>query len=152
MQTVLLAADHAGVELATDIHDYLVENAHRVQYLNHSINADEQQPLSYPDYGYAMAKMMQAEKSHHFGILICGSGVGISMAANRFSHIRAALCTNIDMAMLARKHNDANILVLGARIVSHATAIDCVQIFLNTQFEGGRHQPRVAKLASPPIL
>jgi ribose 5-phosphate isomerase B len=83
------------------------------------------------------------------GIIICGTGIGISIAANRYSHIRAALCTNTKMAKLTREHNNANVLALGARIISKETAIECVQTFLDTEFEGGRHQRRVEKLEVP---
>ena len=83
------------------------------------------------------------------GILICGSGIGISIAANRFSHIRAALVTDVTSTRLCRQHNDANVLALGERLTGVATAMECVDTFLSTDFEGGRHQRRVDKLISP---
>ena len=83
------------------------------------------------------------------GILVCGSGIGISIAANRFSHIRAALVADVTAARLSRQHNDANVLALGERLTGIATALDCVDAFLTTDFEGGRHQRRVDKLSSP---
>ena len=87
-----------------------------------------------------------------FGILICGSGIGISMAANRFSHIRAALCNDIETTKLARLHNDANILVLSGRSTNKDLAIDCINTFFNTNFEGGRHINRINKLSNPPKI
>jgi ribose 5-phosphate isomerase B len=84
--------------------------------------------------------------------LICGSGIGISIAANRFPHIRAALCKDVVSCELARLHNDANILVLGGRLISKDLSIECINKFLNTNFEGGRHINRVNKLSNPPIL
>ena len=81
------------------------------------------------------------------GILICGSGIGISIAANRYTHIRAALCTDVTMAKLTRQHNDANVLALGARIIGTQVALDIVETFLNTEYEGGRHDRRVSQLS-----
>jgi ribose 5-phosphate isomerase B len=102
--------------------------------------------VDYNDYADSMAGAIQDGKVTR-GILICGTGIGISMAANRYPHLRAALCTNATMARLTRQHNDANILCLGARIIGVELAIDITQIFLNTDFDGGqRHARRVHKL------
>ena len=104
--------------------------------------------VDYPDYAASLAQVMLKDATAK-GILICGSGIGISIAANRFSHIRAALVTDVTSARLCRQHNDANVLALGERLTGVATAMECVDTFLSTDFEGGRHQRRVDKLISP---
>ena len=104
--------------------------------------------VDYPDYAASLAQVMLQDETAR-GILICGSGIGISIAANRFSHIRAALVSDVTSARLCRQHNDANVLALGERLTGVATAMECVDTFLSTDFEGGRHQRRVDKLISP---
>ena len=101
--------------------------------------------VSYADFGRAMGQAITDGRAER-GIVICGSGIGISIAANRFSAVRAALCCGPKMAALARQHNDANVLALGARLIDEETAFACVDVFLNTEFEGGRHQARVDAL------
>lgn len=102
--------------------------------------------VDYPDYAQALCGWVLGESSR-FGVLICGSGIGMSMAANRFSGVRAALCHDGLSAQLTRRHNDANVLCLGARLIGVDTARDCLKQFLTTDFEGGRHERRVAKLS-----
>ncbi len=101
--------------------------------------------VDYPDYAHIVCKEMQNNR-FDYGILICGSGIGISIAANKNKGIRAALCTSVFHAEMARKHNDANIIALGARVTSLEDMIDMVNVFINTDFEGGRHQNRVEKI------
>jgi ribose 5-phosphate isomerase B len=101
--------------------------------------------VDYPDYGYLVADAVTSGRAQ-FGIAICGSGIGISIAANRKAGARAALCHNAHTARLARQHNDANIIALGARILSETEAKECVRQFLTTDYEGGRHRIRVEKL------
>ena len=101
--------------------------------------------VDYPDYAKTLATKLIIN-SEFRGILFCGTGIGISIAANRFSHIRAALCTSVEMASKSRKHNNANVLALGGRILKKSLAIDIVKEFLNTEFEDGRHSLRVNKI------
>ena len=103
--------------------------------------------VDYPEYGQKLAAAIEASEAQQ-GIVICGTGIGISIAANRNKAVRAALCTDVTMARLTRAHNDANVLALGARIIGEEVAFDIVEAFLNTEFEGGRHQRRVEKLKS----
>ena len=100
--------------------------------------------VDYPDYAKKLANEIDLFR-YDKGILICGSGIGMSMVANRFSNVRAALCLNAQMAMLSRQHNNANILVLGSRLISFEEAIKCLLVFLETEYEGGRHQARLDK-------
>ncbi len=109
------------------------------------LGTNSEESVDYPDFGYKLSEVI-AEGNCKFGIAICGSGIGISIAVNRNKKIRAALCHNQEMAKLARQHNNANVLVLGSRFISDESAKDCVNVFLNTDFEGGRHQRRVEKL------
>lgn len=142
MVTLAIACDHAGLELKNKIMDRF---AGKVQWLDLGTNTPDS--VDYPDFGHAMGDTIRAKKAGQ-GIVICGSGVGISIAANRFAEVRCALCTTEEMARLARQHNDANVLALGARIIDENTAYACVEAFLNTEFEGGRHANRVEKLTT----
>ena len=101
--------------------------------------------MDYPDYANLMAESIK-NNINAVGVLFCGTGIGMSIAVNRYTHIRAALCTNIEMASKCRKHNDANVLALGARIIDEVIAKEIVMEFLNTQFEEGRHRLRVNKI------
>lgn len=142
MSILAIASDHAGVELKAQISAMLTEAGHKVM----DFGTNSLESVDYPDFAAMVTEAVasaQAEK----GILICGTGIGMSIAANRNKAIRAALCHNTLTAELTRQHNDANVLVLGARIVDSDTAIACVQIFLATAFEGGRHQRRINKLS-----
>lgn len=142
MPTIAIANDHAGTALKFR----LMQELESLGYTVVNLGTDANDSVDYPDYGHAMAQTLKAGNAER-GILICGSGIGISIAANRHAHIRAALCHNVETATLSRQHNDANVLVLGARMVDEATALGCLHAFLNTAFEGGRHQNRVAKLS-----
>jgi ribose 5-phosphate isomerase B len=144
-ETVAVAADHAGYELKSVLKDELVRMGYDV------IDLGTQGPASvdYPDFGAAAARAI-AEGRAGRAVIVCGSGIGISIAANRNPAARAALCHDAAAARLARQHNDANILALGARTTSAETAKDCLRAFLTTPFEGGRHSARVAKLGGAP--
>lgn len=111
------------------------------------LGANSPDSVDYPDFGHAVGEVIESGKAEK-GIVICGSGIGISIAANRNPAVRAALCMNSTMARLARQHNDANVLAFGARLIGLETAYDCIDAFLNTKFEGGRHQKRIDKLNS----
>lgn len=139
--TIALASDHAGFDLKTSVAKELSEKYNVVD-----LGCDNSQiSVDYPDFAKKLAEKI-IKKEADFGILICGSGIGVSIAANRFKEIRAALCHNQKTSELARKHNNANVLCLGARMIEKEIAIDAVNVFLNTEFEGGRHIARVEKL------
>ena len=139
---IALGADHGGYELKEKIKQYLVKRE-GIELIDFGTNSVES--VDYPKYGHAVAKSI-VEKKVDFGILVCGTGIGISIAANKIKGIRAANCTNTTMARLSRQHNDANILALGARIVGDVIALDIVDEFLSASFEGGRHQKRVDQI------
>ena len=138
---IFLSSDHGGFDLKECIKGFLKNN----NYDFEDLGCDSLSPVDYPDYAKALAKKLIINNEFR-GILLCGTGIGISMAANRFSHIRAALCTNVEMASKSRKHNNANVLALGGRILKKSLAIDIVKEFLNTEFENGRHTLRVNKI------
>jgi len=144
MTIVALAADHAGVDLKAILERELVDLGYQVLDLGSHGPAS----VDYPDFGRALARAI-AERRAEFGIAVCGSGIGISIAANRNPAVRAALCHDAVTARLGRQHNDANVLALGARVIGVETAKDCLRVFLATPFEGGRHARRVAKLGAP---
>lgn len=136
-----IAADHAGFSLKTLIAADLRKQGYEVV----DLGTHSEDRVDYPDFGRTLADEI-AKGTVPRGIAACGSGIGISMALNRNPKVRAALCHDVTSARLARQHNDANVLVLGGRLTGAETALDCVRIFLNTPFEGGRHADRVAKL------
>ena len=139
-KTIHLASDHAGFALKSAVLDHLAKQGLAVQ--DHG--TDSTQSCDYPVYAQALCKAVLARGD--LGILICGSGLGMSMMANRFRGIRAALCTNEFLAALSRRHNDANVLCLGERMVGAGLALAIVDAFLHNEFEGGRHQGRIALL------
>lgn len=139
---VAIAADHAGYELKTRLIGALAESGAEALDLGTHDGAS----VDYPDMAAALAAALGDGRAER-GVLICGTGIGISIAANRYRHLRAALCHDVTTARLARQHNDANVLVLGARTIGTEVATDCLAIFLATAFEGGRHRRRVDKLA-----
>ena len=136
-----IASDHAGVKLKGKIIQYLQKKGMIV--LN--LGTDTEERVDYPDFTYKMVEEV-IEQTVLQGILICGTGIGMSIAANRSSDIRAALCASEFMAERARSHNDANILVLGSKLVDDDISIKIVEKFLQTEFEGGRHARRIAKI------
>lgn len=138
---IAIASDHAGYLLKEQLKTVLEAGGYKIN----DLGTNSSDSVDYPDFGYKAADEI-ASKRADFGVIICGSGVGISIAANRNPKVRAALCHNAEIASLARKHNDANILALGARVVSEEEAINILKAFLNTDFEGGRHENRVKKL------
>ncbi|MCD6036057.1 MAG: ywlF [Rickettsiales bacterium] len=141
-ETIAIASDHAGVSLKTSLIAVLEAKGYKAIDLGTNNDAS----VDYPDFANALAASMKEGKATR-GVLICGSGVGISIAANRHPFIRAALCHNAEIATLAREHNDANVLVLGARMVDDTTAKSALTAFLDTKFAGGRHEGRVKKLS-----
>lgn len=138
--TCILGCDHAGLTLANEILEYLQNHSTKIIH----IFPQDGQKVDYPDYAKLVCKEVLAENA--LGILVCGSGVGMSIAANKIKGIRAALCTDSYMAKFARAHNNANVLCLGARVVGSGIALEIVGAFLEGAFEGGRHKIRVEKL------
>ncbi len=139
---IAVASDHAGYDLKAALAEALVAMGYEIV----DLGTDGPDSVDYPDFAKAMIRAI-VEGRVERGVLVCGTGVGISIAANRHPGIRAALCHNETTARLAREHNDANVLALGARIVGVEVAKDCLKAFLTTEFAGGRHEKRVAKLA-----
>ena len=141
--TVAIGSDHAGFDLKQVLAAYLAELGYDVL----DLGTDGPESVDYPDFGLAVAKAVAEEKAS-FGVVVCGTGIGISIAANRVPQVRAALCHDHTTAELSRRHNDANILALGSRIIGVEVAKDCLRTFLATPFDGGRHVGRVAKLSA----
>lgn len=137
-----IGCDHAGLTLKRHLIDTL--DFGNLEWFDLGVHSSDAK-LNYPDIAEILAEKLK--DTNEKGILICGSGIGMSIAANRFSHIRAALCRNSIDAMLARLHNDANVLCLGERITSEQNAMQIVNAFIQTEFEGGRHTERVEKLS-----
>lgn len=138
--TCIIGCDHAGLDLANEILEYLQNHSTKIIHIFPQNGAK----VDYPDYAKLVCKEVISESA--IGILVCGSGIGMSMAANKIKGIRAALCTDSYMARFARAHNNANVLCLGARVIGSGVAQDIVSVFLNTEFEGGRHKIRVDKI------
>lgn len=142
VKKIAMGSDHAGYSLKEYIKKYLEEN--NISIKDFGPNSDER--TDYPDYAHPVSNYIE-ENTDVYGILICGSGNGINMTANKHQGIRSALCWKKEIAELARLHNNANILVLPARYISEEEALSCVEVFFNTKFEGGRHCGRVEKIA-----
>jgi len=138
--TIIIGCDHAAVDLKTSIIEYFIKE--NIQFDNIGTD-DKNVSVHYPDYGIKVAKSV-ASGEHERGILICGTGIGMSMVANRFSGVRAALCNDLFSAQMCRKHNNANLLVMGGRLIGDVLATAIVQTFLETPFEGNRHAERLA--------
>ena len=139
---VAIGADHAGFSLKEKLKKYLQEKNIEVK----DFGPTSEQSVDYPDFAHPVASAVE-KKEFNFGLLMCGSGNGINMTANKHAGIRSALCWNSEIAKLARQHNNANILTLPARFIEEAEAKKCVDVFLSTPFEGGRHEGRVKKIA-----
>ena len=140
---IFMASDHAGVHLRQSLAAVLADLGHIV----HDLGSASDERVDYPDYGAALAKAMKSVPDSR-GVLVCGSGIGISIAANRFPWVRAALCHDVTTARLSRQHNDANVIAFGERLIGETTAIEALEAFLSTEFEGGRHKGRVEKLST----
>lgn len=142
-QTIAMASDHAGFDLKELLKHELQAAGHVIVDLGTSSTIS----VDYPDFGSALAGAIRDGRAAR-GILVCGTGIGIAIAANREPAVRAAVVHDATSARLARQHNDANVIALGARLVGSEVARDCVRVFLETSFEGGRHVARVAKLSA----
>lgn len=142
VKQIEIGCDHAGFELKQEIIKYLENKGIKVN--DHGAFSTES--VDYPDFAHSVANALKGADEHVMGILLCGSGNGINMAANKHAHIRAALCWTPEIAALARQHNNANVLSLPARFMNKADALSAVETFISTGFEGGRHQNRVNKI------
>ena len=138
---IAIACDHAGFNLKQVLGDHLIGQGYDLL----DLGTNDTEPVDYPDFAIALAGAIQNGKVKR-GVLVCGSGIGISIAANRYSEIRAALIHDVLGAKLSRQHNDANVIAFGGRIIDEDIALECLKIFLSTPFEGGRHARRVDKL------
>ena len=138
---VILASDHAGFKLKEEIKKFLIKKKRKVL----DLGTKNTSSVDYPDYAHLLSKKMN-KAENEFGILICGSGTGMSMAANKHKNIRAALCYNTQSTKLSRLHNNANVMTMGARLIKKNIALKCVNAFLKTDFDGGRHLRRIKKI------
>ena len=141
---IAIASDHAAIDLKAELREYLIGLGHEVADLGPEL-ADR---VDYPDYGYKLASVV-ADGTAQFGVALCGSGIGISIAVNRNPALRCALVSDPLAASLAREHNNANAIAMGARLIGVDMAKACLDAFLSTDFAGGRHGPRVDKLSNP---
>lgn len=138
---IVIASDHAGYELKKELVSYLKS----MQYEVKDLGPYKEGSVDYPDFAHPLAEAVE-KGVYNFGISICGSGNGINITVNKHQGIRSALCWNTEIAQLARAHNNANIIALPARFVSKESAIKMIEVFLNTPFDGGRHQTRINKI------
>ena len=141
MKKIVIASDHAGYSLKEYIKEFLI----RKNLLIKDIGTKNDARVDYPDYAHKLSRILKKNKNT-IGVLICGSGQGMIMTANKHKNIRAALCYNTKSTKLSRLHNDANIITLGSRLISKKNAIKYIKIFLNTKFDGGRHKKRIKKI------
>ena len=141
MKKIFISSDHAGYELKEQIKKKFFK-----KYRFQDLGTDGSEvSVNYPDYAHKLCKKM-INSNTNMGILVCGSGMGMSMAANKHKKIRAAVCYSVKNTKLSRLHNDANIITLGSRLTKKDTAFKCIEAFMNTKFEGGRHKKRVKKI------
>ena len=138
---IVIASDHAGFKLKEEIKKFLIKKRRKVL----DLGTQNTNSVDYPDYAHLLSKKMKKNKNQ-FGILVCGSGSGMSMVANKHKYIRAALCYNIRSTKLSRLHNNANVMTIGSRLIKKDIALKCVSTFLKTNFSGGRHLRRVKKI------
>ena len=136
---VFLASDHAGFELKNELKEAIKGLGYEVI----DLGTDDKSSVDYPDYAHLLASRLEP---NCYGVLICGTGIGISIAANRHENVRCALCHDEFTARLAREHNDANVIAFGARVIGAGVAISAAEAFLKTEFAGGRHERRVKKI------
>ena len=141
MKKIFISSDHAGYKLKEEIKSLLSKK--KISFLDIGPHNDNR--VDYPDFAHKVARRVKVNKNN-VGILVCGSGMGMNIAANRHKNIRAAQCFNLKSTKLSRLHNDANIITLGSRLLSKKLALSCVIAFLNTKFEGGRHLKRIKKI------
>ena len=141
MNNIVLASDHAGFKLKEEIKRFLIKRRNKVL----DLGTKNTNPVDYPDFAHLLSRKMKTN-NNKFGILVCGSGIGMDMAANKHKNVRAALCYNVKSAKLSRQHNNANVMTIGARLTKKNLALKCVTTFIKTDFKGGRHLNRVRKI------
>ena len=141
MKKIFISSDHAGFKLKESIKVYLTKN----KFTFRDLGPNNNNSVDYPDYAHKVAKKVKLNKKN-VGILVCGSGTGMNIAANKHKNIRAAQCFNLKSTKLSRLHNDANIITLGSRLITKKNALKFVSVFLSTKFDGGRHLKRVKKI------
>ena len=141
MRKIFISSDHAGYKLKEAIKLHLTKK--KLSFQDMGPNSDNR--VDYPDFAHKVARKVKTNKNN-VGILVCGSGMGMNIAANRHKNIRAAQCFNLKSTKLSRLHNDANIITLGSRLITKKNALNCISVFLNTKFEGGRHSKRIKKI------
>ena len=141
MKTIIIASDHAGFNLKKAI---IKKYTKKLNFKDLGTNSSKKS-VNYPDYAHKVCLKVVKNKLN-IGVLVCGSGTGMAMAANKHKNIRAAVCYSIKIAKLSRLHNDANVITLGSRFTNNKTAFNCLNAFLSTKFEGGRHKKRVKKI------
>jgi len=138
---IIIASDHAGYKLKEIIKKFLEKKVKKVL----DLGTNNVKSVDYPDFAHLLSKTMK-KNPNHIGILVCGSGIGMDMAANKHKNIRAALCYNIKSSKLSRQHNNANVMAIGSRLTKKNVALKCVDTFIKTNFEGGRHLRRTKKI------
>ncbi len=136
---IYLASDHAAFQLKEEIKQFLHESGLTPE----DMGVYSSEKANWAEYGAKAAQKVSEDPEHSRGIILCGSGIGMSIVSNKFKHVRAALCHTTQAAEMSRKHNNANVLNLGARVIDNKTALDIVDTWLNTEFDGGRHQERL---------
>ena len=141
LKKIFISSDHAGYKLKEEIKIYLSKK----KIIFHDLGPMSDVSVDYPDYAHKVARRVKVGRNN-IGILICGSGMGMNITANRHKNIRAAQCFNLKSTKLSRLHNDANIITLGSKLLTKKNALSCVGAFLNTKFEGGRHVQRIKKI------
>ena len=139
---IAIGCDHAGFDVKEKIKDYLSNN---YNFEIHDMGTENNNSVDYPEYGHKVGQFV-AGCIENKGIVVCGSGIGISIAANKVKGIRAALCTSREHAIMSRKHNDSNVLALGARLTDYNDIVNILNDWIKTDFEGGRHQDRINKI------
>ena len=138
---IAIASDHAGFYIKEILVEFLIKEEYKIK----DYGTDSEESVDYTDYGHPMVRAVE-NNEYDYGISVCGSGNGINMVANKYAGIRSALCWNIKIAELARSHNNANVCALPGRFINQAQAIAIIKTFLNTQFDGGRHERRIKKI------
>jgi len=138
---IVLASDHAGFNLKEKIKKFLLNKRRKIL----DLGTNNTNSVDYPDYAHLLSKKIN-KNNNFFGVLVCGSGEGMNMAANKHKNVRAALCYSLKTAKLSREHNNANVITIGARLTNHNLALKCVNTFIKTNFKGGRHLRRIKKI------
>ena len=138
---IVVGSDHAAYELKEAIKEKLINEGHEVI----DVGCDSPESVDYPKYGHAVGRTVASGEAER-GIAVCGSGIGISIACNKVPGIRAALCTSVEMAEMCRRHNNANVVCMGARMISQELAFDIIDKWMNTDFEGGKHLRRINEI------